>query len=107
KTVNTVYEVPLSLPHATYFWRVRAVDSGGHTAFSATRTFLRDWSVGFNMLQTPTAGDPTLAWQPVPKASVYKVRFSTDPEFVSDVFTCFTNETTFTPYATTATETTP
>src|SRR3954470_18222096 len=37
-TVNELYEMPLSLPHAAYFWRVRALGSaGGHTAFSAPR----------------------------------------------------------------------
>src|SRR3954471_6892210 len=33
RTINTTYEVPISLPHAFYFWRVRALHSGAHTAW--------------------------------------------------------------------------
>jgi Bacterial Ig-like domain (group 3) len=99
-SVTTVYDVPLSLPHAAYYWHVRGVDAAGHTAWSSTRTFLRSWYAPFTVLTQPTSSDPTLAWQPVPEASLYRVRFSTDPTFASGAttFACWTSQTTFTPY---------
>src|SRR4051812_40815336 len=44
KTVGTTYELPLSVPHDEYFWRVRALDSNGRTGWSTTSSFLKDWS---------------------------------------------------------------
>lgn len=100
KTVNTLYEVPISLPHATYFWRVRALHGTAHTAWSAQRTFLRNWVAPFQMIKTPTASDPTLAWEPVAKASLYRVRFSTSQSFDKAFGTvaCWTSATSFSPY---------
>jgi hypothetical protein len=102
QTVNAVYEMPLSLPHASYFWHVRARVGSTWSAYSASRTFLRDWSVPIVVTQTPTSGDPTLKWNPIQDASLYRVRFSTESDFPSDpkkTFTCWTSATSFTPYA--------
>src|SRR5207248_9923240 len=51
--------------------------------------------------QRPTSDDPTIAWAPVPEASVYQVRVSTDVTFPAgpDTQFCWTAATTFTPYA--------
>ena len=98
-TVATTYEVPLSLPHDEYYWRVRGVDPGGHTAWSEQRQFLHDWAVPLQILQTPTAANPALAWAPVPEASLYRVRISEDPTFAGPTtLVCFTAGTAFTPY---------
>jgi hypothetical protein len=101
-TVNDLYEMPISLPHANYYWHVRALDNNGnHTPWSAVRTFLREWRVPLTILRSPVVSDSdvTLAWAPVAKASLYRVRLSTDPEFVeSATQTCWTQATTFTPY---------
>jgi hypothetical protein len=104
-TSNNLYEVPLSLPHASYFWRVRGLgSSGGHTAFSSSRQFLREWVAPITTLVTPgdiAAGDPTLAWKPVADASIYRVRFSTADDFPADkTLSCWTASTSFTPYGT-------
>jgi hypothetical protein len=102
-TVAPTYEVPLSLPHDEYYWRVRGVDPNGHTDWSAERQFLHDWAVTMTILQTPTSTDPTFAWAPVPEASLYRVRIATDPTFdpqsTPAPSTCWTASTTFTPYA--------
>jgi hypothetical protein len=101
RTVNTSYEVPVSLPHDEYFWRVRAFDSAGHTAWSSSRSFFHDWSAPWSMVKTPTAGDPSLAWTPVPEASIYQVRYSTDATFSDQpghTGSCLTVNTSFTPY---------
>jgi len=99
-TVNDLYELPVSLPHTSYFWRVRALGSaGGHTAYSAVRTFLRDWDAPITMLTTPSSADPSLSWAPVPDASVYRIRFGTKRDMTGTNFTCSTTATSFTPYA--------
>ena len=100
-TVATTYEVPLSLPHDEYYWRVRGVDANGHTAWSAERQFLHDWAVPLPILHTPTSADPTITWAPVAEASLYRIRFSLDPTFppAQDVTkVCWTAGTSFTPY---------
>src|SRR5205807_566044 len=102
-TVATTYEVPLSLPHDEYFWRVRGVDANGHTAWSDQRQFLHDWAVAMTILQAPTATDPTIAWAPVPEASLYRVRLAVDPTFdpssTPAPLVCWTAATAFTPYS--------
>src|SRR5206468_395678 len=79
--VPTTYEVPLSLPHDEYYWRVRGVDANGNTGWSTERQFLHDWAVHLPILQQPTSADPTIAWAPVPEASLYLVRISVDPTY--------------------------
>jgi hypothetical protein len=100
KTVRTTVEVPLSLPHASYFWRVRATVGGALTDWSDSRQFLHDWADQLVMTQTPTSSDPSLSWKPVPEASEYIVRFSQSPDFSSSS-DCVTDATSFTPYAVT------
>lgn len=101
RTSNHTYEVPISLPHGYYYWRVRAVDAGGQSNWSADGQFLREWTDPMTMLQEPTSSDPTIAWAPVPGASLYEVRYSTQPNFPTDASltaTCWTASTEFTPY---------
>lgn len=98
-TVAPVFEVPLSLPHDEYYWRVRGVDPNGHTAWSSQRQFLHDWAVPLQILKPPTSADPSIVWAPVPEASLYLVRISADPTFAGDTtLNCFTAGTAFTPY---------
>lgn len=99
-TLATLFEMPISLPHATYYWRVRAHAGGSWGPYSTPRQFLREWAGPFEMLQQPSSTDPTLIWTAVPGASVYLVRFSTDPGFpTAGTVRCFTQQTSFTPYA--------
>jgi hypothetical protein len=100
-TSNTAYEVPISLPHGWYYWRVRAVDAGGHSNWSAVNQFLREWDDAMTLVQEPTGSDPTIRWAPVPGASLYEVRYSVKANFPSDASltaTCWTAGTSFTPY---------
>ncbi|MBV9869268.1 MAG: Ig-like domain-containing protein [Frankiaceae bacterium] len=100
-TVNSLYEMPLSLPHASYFWRVRAEVGGTWSAYSGSRSFLREWEDDFTILRAPTSNNPTVTWTPVQDASEYLVRYNTDPTFShenSHYIDCFTNQTSFTPY---------
>lgn len=100
-TSNKKYEVPISLPHGSYYWRVRAVDSAGHSNWSSSGTFLREWATAMSLLTAPTGADPTISWAPVQGASLYRVRFSTMATFPSDAAktaVCWTASTSFTPY---------
>jgi hypothetical protein len=99
KTVTNLFEVPISLPHDSYFWRVRADVGGVWGPFSAPRQFLREWEAAVSILKQPTSADPTITWAPVTDASEYAVTFSTHQNFPeSDSESCFTNNTSFTPY---------
>jgi hypothetical protein len=100
QTVNTVYEVPVSLPHATYFWRVRGTDAKSHSNWSSTSTFVHDWFAPITVTHEPTGAEPWATWNPVPEASLYRVRYSTDAGFDpnADTHTCWTSSTSFVPY---------
>ena len=101
KTVGTTYELPLSVPHDEYFWRVRAMDANGVTDWSNVRSFLKDWSNGITILKAPTGADPSISWTPDPEASIYRVRISTQADFPTDAAktgTCWTANTSWTPY---------
>lgn len=104
ETSATVYEVPVSLPHATYFWRVRAEVGASAGPYSAAFEFLREWQAAITITHTPTATDPTLAWAPVPEASIYKVLFASAPVTLDDIntsaATCTTSATSIAPFAT-------
>lgn len=105
ETVNTSYDVPLSLPHASYFWRVRAEAGSTNGPWSSVRQFLHDWDAAsnvdgsFSMTALP-GPDALFAWTPVPEASEYLVRVSQYPDFPtgSGTFDCVTAATALEPY---------
>lgn len=112
-TDATTYELPISLPHSAYFWRVRSVEGSQQGSWSAPFEFLREWdssttpSGSFTMLTDPSVatdatgmGNPLFSWTPVPDASLYEVRLSTQPNFPtgSDTFNCLTAATSLFPY---------
>jgi hypothetical protein len=87
KTANTAATLTDTLPDGNYFWRVRSISAGAHAgAWSATRTFIRDWSDQPSLLSphddfgvawpiTPLV----LQWSIVPGAFKYRVVIATDP----------------------------
>jgi hypothetical protein len=101
-TVNDLYEMPLSLPHDSYFWRVRAEVGGTWGPYSNPRSFLREWEDDFTILKSPTAADPTITWTPVKEASEYEVLYCTAQDCnttgSNKRLSCWTNQTSFTPY---------
>jgi hypothetical protein len=99
-TVATTYELPLSVPHDEYYWRVRALDADASSQWSQAHVY-KDWDGGISILQAPTSSDPTLSWTPEKGASLYRVRFSVDSDFPDDsklTAVCWTTNTSFTPY---------
>ncbi|MGN6474226.1 MAG: hypothetical protein ACTHK4_11350 [Mycobacteriales bacterium] len=100
-TTATVFEVPLGLPHASYFWKVRAIVNGTPGHWSEAWQFLREWESLIHITQTPSSTDPTVSWAPVPDASEYRVIFATSPitpdALLNGTGGCLTHNTSFTP----------
>lgn len=99
-TVATTYELPLSVPHDEYYWRVRALDSAAHSQWSQAKVY-KNWDGGIEIINAPDSADPTISWTPERGASIYRVRFSVDSDFPDDAkltAVCWTANTTFTPY---------
>jgi hypothetical protein len=85
KTVATELALPAWLPHASYLWRVAAVDDGVQGAWSRNGTFTRGWRSRPELLSpavgAAVAGRPTFSWTPVPGASAYQLQVSTSSTF--------------------------
>jgi hypothetical protein len=105
-TVNTLLEMPVGLPHAAYFWRVRAMVGGVWGTYSAPWEFLRDWDTNISIVKPPTSDDPTISWAPISQASEYVVNFydlgttnaPTNVLKMTPTSSCTTEQTTLTPY---------
>lgn len=108
---STELTLPLLLPHASYLWRVSALDAGTHGAWSEG-SFTKQWTASPTPL-SPAAGAavtgrPTFSWTPVADASAYELQVSSSPYFAdsrptetqasSAVDTCFTSHTRVTPF---------
>jgi hypothetical protein len=106
-TTVTQYELPTTLPQASYFWRVRGEDATGHhTAWSGAMSDTSDWHFRRGWDDYPALvhgnladGSVDMAWQPIADASTYELQMSDNPGFVSGagvMVDCFTNHTRFT-----------
>ncbi|MDQ1679328.1 MAG: large repetitive protein, partial [Frankiaceae bacterium] len=106
-TVATTYEVTVTLPYASYFWRVEALDAAGHhTEWSADRVFFHEWPTAPVITQYPTATNPQFSWTPVQFASGYVLEVTTSGGYGTgeETHACFTNHTSVTPYKSTGPE---
>ena len=105
KTVATTYEVNVTLPYASYFWRVKAVDAGGtYSEWSANRVFHHTWFAKPTITLQPTSSNPQFGWTPVTYGSGYVLQLSESGEWIDDGIACYTNHTTVTPYDSTGPE---
>jgi hypothetical protein len=112
-TAATQYDLPQTLPHASYFWRVRGEDAAGD-ATNWTGAAEGDsqslWAFTKTWADTPGSPTPTsgsaaqgaLSWQPIQDASAYEVEISQDQGFPRgqqgiETYDCTTNQTTFSP----------
>ncbi len=82
--VNTSYQTNLS-PN-TYFWRVRATNSSGTSAYSEIWGFLIGPLPDVPILSSPTDGysstaNPLLSWNPSANATAYHLQVATDDSF--------------------------
>ncbi|MDX6253669.1 MAG: large repetitive protein [Frankiales bacterium] len=91
-TKSTQYDLPQTLPHASYFWRVRGEDGAGHATnwagtsegdttsnWQFTKTWA-DWPVGLSPATGPTSA-MTYSWSPLPDASAYQFEASINAGF--------------------------
>jgi hypothetical protein len=93
-TQNTRATVLKTIPNGTYYWRVRAIASGGSVSqWTVGRSFRKAWTAAA-ALQSPAGGaglsfgtDPLkLGWSAVPGASNYLVSLANDPSLGSLAF---------------------
>ena len=119
-SISPSLALPQPLPHGEYWWRVRAENGSGASAWSNDAQVYRGW------LDAPTLGpdpgsDATIDWNPnvataawrfswtaIPDASSYELEVSTSPDFpptgtvqqdkTQTSVECLTTHTTFTPY---------
>ena len=102
-TFATAYSPSAPLLNGSYYWRVRAHDAAGHAGtWSVERSVTRQWEDAPSVV-TPAAagaGNPTVVggidfqWTPSSRASYYQLEVFDG----SDVYNCFTNHTSWTPY---------
>ncbi len=112
-TIATQYDVPQTLPHASYYWRVRGEDAAGHaTLWTGTQEgddtsvwqFPKAWvdTPGNPLPATGSSAQGAFSWQPIPDASAYEVEISQNSGFPKnassvETYDCTTNHTTFSP----------
>lgn len=112
-TVSTQYDLPQTLPHASYYWRVRGEDAAGHATlwtgaqegdYQSTWQFTKTWiDAPANPLPSSgAAAQQAFSWQPIPDASAYEFQISTNAGFPKSsasitTYDCTTDHTTFSP----------
>ena len=101
---GTQYSPAQTYNNASYYWRVRAQDTGSSPhqgPWSDAWVFSRAWSEKPQLL-TPANGaqiaSPRFTWSGIKRASHYEVQFSTDPNFSGEIQACTTFHTSFTPH---------
>ena len=107
KTVySTRYSPVTTYDNDQYFWRVRAIDTGGiKMAWPAVPFIVPAGLAGPADAAAPGQPDRSAAgddfyyqWTPVPHATRYQLQVGTDPNFSPDTYdTCMTASTTYTP----------
>ncbi|HKG52110.1 MAG TPA: hypothetical protein VKB14_16895 [Actinomycetales bacterium] len=98
------WTAPVQLPHGEYRWRVRAQRGTVAGAWTDMATLVRGWEDQVSGLSAKGGLVPTFTWQPLPDASFYEIEVNrrpfTDGNYSrSDSFVCYTQQTTFSPYA--------
>jgi hypothetical protein len=115
-TTATEYDLPATLPHGSYFWRVRGEDAAGDATLwtgaaenqtNSTWQFTKTWLDAPQNL-VPAGGSTgvvgrTFSWSPLQDASAYQFELSTNNNFpLSDnsevTWVCTTNHTSITPF---------
>lgn len=98
------WTVPVSLPTGEYVWRVRTTNGTANGPWSALATVERGWDDAPTLRDAVGGPLPQFTWSPVPDASFYQLEISPisfrSPQYsVDKSFVCYTQQTTFTPYA--------
>ncbi|MEW5830008.1 MAG: DNRLRE domain-containing protein [Chloroflexota bacterium] len=106
-TLATTHQPNTKLANGNYYWRVVPLDPGNR---EGTPSEERSFTTGYNPIPallepddwaTPTF-TPTFRWAAVRGAQFYRLQYTTDPSFSSDVTQIDTRNTSYTPTATLA-----
>lgn len=101
-TLATTHQPAAKLANGTYYWRIVPVDAGNR---DGTSSEVRPFTANYNQIPTllepadyaqPTF-TPTFRWTAVRGAQFYRLQYSTDPTFNTDVTSVDTRNTTYTP----------
>jgi hypothetical protein len=104
-TLGTTHQPSSKFANGTYYWRVVPVDPGNHEGNPSSE---RSFTAGYNSfptllepddLATPTF-TPNFRWTAVRGAQFYRLQYSTDPSFSSNVTQIDTRNTAYTPSST-------
>ena len=90
-TTSTQYDLPQTLPHGSYFWRVRGEDTAGHATnwagtsegnYASTWQFTKTWTGAPTLAAAGSSTTaPELSWSAIPDASAYQIELSNDATF--------------------------
>ncbi|MBE0411283.1 MAG: hypothetical protein IBX69_16295 [Anaerolineales bacterium] len=103
QTLYTTHQPLIKLENRdNYYWRVVPLDPSNRFG---TQSDVRSFHMGYNQVPTllqPTNNSfptytPTFKWTAVRGAQYYRLQYSTDPSFTSNVITVDTRNTSFTP----------
>jgi hypothetical protein len=101
-TTATDLTIPRLQSHTTYYWRVRARNIGGESAWSNTRSLTTIISPPSQVLlaspsnnQNGVSLSPYMKWQKSLRADKYRIQISTTQSFASFVVNTETTDTTF------------
>ena len=101
-TPATTFQPTAKLANGVYYWRVIPIDIGNHTG---TPSLERSFTAAYNFVPTllepanlsnPTF-TPTFRWTAVRGAQFYRLQYTTDPTFNSNLTTIDTRNTSYTP----------
>jgi hypothetical protein len=101
-TLAPTHQPATKLANGTYYWRVIPLDPiGREGAYSETRIFYQGYNQVPQLIE-PVNGSlptftPTFLWTAEPGAQFYRLQYSTDPTFNTNITTVDTKNTTFTP----------
>lgn len=105
-TLATAHQPTAKMANGNYFWRVVPVDGGGQEGTpSEVRPFTSFYNPSDLELLKPDDFDepaftPTFKWTAVRGAQYYRLQYSTDPSFNTNVTQVDTRNTSYTPTAT-------
>jgi hypothetical protein len=98
------WAAPVQLPAGEYRWRVRANKGSVTSGWTRMATLVRGWEDRVTGLSAAPGPVPSLSWEPLQDASFYEIEinrraFSDSNYSRGDSFVCYTQQTTFSPYA--------
>lgn len=104
-TPYTTYQPVTKFANGAYYWRVVPVDAANHDGTPSLEGFFtQSYNPALTLLEPADNSNPVLTptfrWTAVRGAQFYRLQYSTDPSFGSNVTTIDTRNTAYTPTST-------